>query len=100
MEATTIERLRTLPGRDATLASHISHWRDWQVVTRCQDPCCPPNRRIAVQEVEAARGDVTVRGMVEGLRCGACGAAVGRVALTRHTAAGPVALSLRGAAIA
>lgn len=91
--------LRRLPNRSEALESHLSRWRDWQVSARCQDECCPPNPSVAITDIQQVRGDLTVRGMTEGLRCTACGATVQNVSLVRLTPGGQISLPVRGAAV-
>ncbi|ONG57871.1 hypothetical protein BKE38_03935 [Pseudoroseomonas deserti] len=88
-----------LPGATAlVLDSHLAPWRGWMARSRCLDADCPPNRLIAVGDILAARGDVTLLGMAEGLRCHACGAKAGSVSLVLRSPAGEIVQPLRGRA--
>ena len=79
-----------------TLNSPISRWDGWAVRFRCGDPCCPPIRPLAVAELLAARGDVTVRAMAASLRCSVCGQAAAAVSLRRSCAGGEIIQPVQG----
>ncbi|WBV41361.1 hypothetical protein [Pseudoroseomonas cervicalis] len=84
--------------RAAALQSRLAAWRGWQIRARCAEGPCPANRAVPVEEMLEARGNLTLRETAAGLRCSACGAATGQVALLRCSRAGQVILPLQGRA--
>lgn len=84
--------------REAALQSRLQDWQGWQIRARCAEGPCPANRAVPVEEMLAARGNLPLREMAAFLRCSACGAATGQVALLRCSRAGQVILPLRGRA--
>jgi hypothetical protein len=76
--------------RESLLETSLSGLLGWDVVARCMDPCCPPNRPIPVQEILLAQGDVPLARSFPRLRCSACGAAAAEMALQRSMAGGTV----------
>lgn len=80
--------------RESLLETSLSRLLGWDVVARCQDPCCPPNRPIPVQEILLAQGDVPLARSLPRLRRSACGGAVGETALRRSLPGGTVSCLL------
>lgn len=76
--------------RESLLETSLSRLLDWDVAARCQDPCCPPNRPIPVQEILLTQGDVPLARSFPRLRCSACGGAVGEAVLRRNLPGGTV----------
>jgi hypothetical protein len=92
------EAARLPRARQEVLGTHVSHWANWSVRSRCLHPDCPPNRLIAITDIAESRGDVTLLGMAEGIRCSACGATAGAVSLVLRSPMGEIIQPVRGAA--
>ncbi|ONG56095.1 hypothetical protein BKE38_07155 [Pseudoroseomonas deserti] len=93
-----LDAARLPRARHEVLGTHLSSWRSWAVRSRCSHLECPPNRMIAVTDIADSRGDVTLEGMADGIRCSACGATAGAVSLVLRLTAGESIQRVRSAA--
>ena len=93
-----LDAARLPRARHEVLGTHLSSWRSWVVRSRCSHLECPPNRMIAVADIADSRGNVTLEGMAEGIRCSACGATAGAVSLVLRSSSGEIIQPVRGLA--
>ncbi len=74
----------------------LADFHGWEIVAKCADPACRPNRSIPVADVFAASPALTLGRMANALKCSHCRGRPTNVALRRRSSGGEMWQLVRG----